>query len=167
LAFVALLASPTCRTAARATGPQGLLLVPVSASPLVHDARMSFSESLATLLIALLVVICLERRRPWPVLLAALLASLTKETAFPFVLAAGGAAVGGARTAARGRALIRGHLAGLVSGSVVAIAMPAGCDCLRFGQAIYTADVFSVPSSRSPSCRCRPRPTRGLRSSRR
>ncbi len=110
----------------------------VLSGPLLVYANASWGEMLASALLVLLVAAASLRLSPSLLALAAFLASLTKETAYPFVAALGvlGLLLARRRTGAG----IRGHLLWLSGGIGAGIACASLFNVLRFGSAFNTSN---------------------------
>lgn len=112
-------------------------LAPVAAlalttSPLLLYAGLTFGESLAAFLVALVAVAALRRWSPVAIGVTALLACLTKETVFPIVVLLGAV---GLYSSPIARARLRvGHCVGLVAGVVLGVAVSAAFDWFRYHQ---------------------------------
>lgn len=105
-------------------------------------ARSSYGESLASCVLLLLLIESTERRRIGLLLLGSYLASLSKETAAPFVLLAATAGI----LLKQQRILLREAVA-LFSGAAAAVASTLAFNFLRFGTYInlnYTQEYFRV-----------------------
>ena len=133
----------------RMTGRPGLtaaVMCTVIASPLLWYAWSTFGELLAAFLIATFLSAALRRSRPALLLVTLYLAGITKETALPFLLLAGGVALW-ATPIGRGP-FRRAHAQALVGGSILVVLSHAGLNWFRFGtlhNAIYSGSVFHVP----------------------
>ncbi|MGH2915571.1 MAG: hypothetical protein ACRDMX_11340 [Solirubrobacteraceae bacterium] len=124
-------------TRRRWTAP--LVVVLITTSPLVYYAWLTFGESLAAFLVLLAATAALRRWRPTAIGLTALLACITKETAFVFIALLGGAALYATPVAAR--PVRRSHLAGLGCGILVGVVVNCAFDWFRYGQLTnYTYD---------------------------
>ncbi len=114
----------------------GFLLV-VSSGPILFYARTTFGETLATgLLVGLVAATALQA--PGPIVgLAALAASLTKETAYPFVALLGllGLVLARQRTGQP----IRTHVVWGGAGLAVGIALASLFNVIRFGSVLNTS----------------------------
>jgi hypothetical protein len=103
----------------------------VAAGPLLVYVPSSFGELLASLLILLFVDAILARRSFVGIAGTFWLAGITKETAFPFLLALGLAALLGT-TDQLGYRAMRGPLAALVVGAALAVVTNAAFNVFRF-----------------------------------
>jgi hypothetical protein len=113
----------------------GFLLVVLS-GPLLVYARTTAGEALATGLLVCLVAAAVVRAPPPVIALAALGASLTKETSYPFIVALG--VLGLVLASRRTELPIRRHLvwgAGGVAGAIVAASL---FNVVRFGNVVNT-----------------------------
>ncbi len=121
-----------------------LVALILTTSPLMYYAGTTLGESLATLLVVLLVVACLRRWPPAVLALCALLACLTKETVFPVIALLGGAALWATPIAPR--PLRRAHWVGLALGLLLGVAVAAAFDWFRYHQVTNYAYLHSYES---------------------
>lgn len=110
--------------------------VVVLSGPLLFYARTTAGESLATGLLVALVAATVLRAPPPLVALAALAASLTKETAYPFVVALGFLGLWLARR--RTGEPIRAHVIWGGGGVAVAVVLASLFNVVRFGSVLNT-----------------------------
>ena len=109
-----------------------VLVVVLTTSPLVYYAWLTFGESLAALLMMMLVVATLVRWPPVAVAIVAAFACLTKETAFPVVAIVGAVSLWATPIAAR--PLRRAHWIGLTVGILLGVVVSAAFNWLRYEQ---------------------------------
>lgn len=125
-------------------GPPLLVLV-ILLSPLTQYAYQTAGEALTTLLVTGLAVAAAVRARWWVLLIAAFLATVTKDTVFPFTLAIGLTALWA--TGASERPLTRRDWLSVVGGVGAGVVFMAAFNYFRYGvlyNADYTRSSFQV-----------------------
>lgn len=133
------------RAGDRALG--ALLVVVLLASPFPWYAWVTFGEAFGALACVAFVAAALRRSHPVLLALSFGLACVTKETALPFLVLMGGAALAWSPLAAR--PISRAHWIGLAAGAALGIVLTAGFNELRFGQ--LTNAVYSEPVQHTPT----------------
>ena len=116
-------------------------------SPLLYYGNSTWGEMLAAFLLVAFVSTALLPERPLFIGVAAFAATLTKETAFPFVLALGALALLLARR--RGALALRPHAAAMTAGVAAGVVATALFNVLRFGTPFneyYLQERFRVDS---------------------
>jgi len=113
----------------------GFLLVVLS-GPLLAYTSISWGEALASGLLVAFVATALLPASPPLIMLSALCASLTKETAYPFILAVG--LVGLVLARRRTGMPIRRHLAWGAAGLALGIVLTSLLNVVRFGSVLNT-----------------------------
>lgn len=124
-----------------------LFALAMVAGPMLVYAHSAFGEMLAAFLIAGLAASALRPERPWLVGIAALAASLTKETAAPIVFAVGALGLDVART--RRPVEVRRAGLALVLGTVTGLLGVMLFNVFRFGS--VENPVYSYFAARGPS----------------
>jgi hypothetical protein len=120
---------------------KGLALVFVGvlfSGPMLWYARGSFGETLAAFLYLALIVRCHERAPSWEIFAWTLLACISKETAFPFVLLSAFLANALAPQDSERSFAQRLRWRPLLLGVLVAMALNSGFNLFRFGSPLNT-----------------------------
>lgn len=123
----------------------GYLLIALS-GPIIVYARATSGEALATGLLVCLIAATVLRAPPPVVALAALAASLTKETSYPFVIALG--ALGLLLARRRTGSSVTRHLVWGGAGVAVGILLASLFNVVRFGNVLNTN--YLEPALRTP-----------------
>jgi len=150
-AFFAMLAVAWSTTSK--LGPPGgwsIFLIVLLTSPFLYYGNATWGEMVAALLVVCFTASALLRLSPPLIAAAAFLATLTKETAFPFLVAIGLLSLWLAwhRTGSS----IRPHILGMVVGISSAIGISALFNIFRFGTPLnefYLQSKFRVPDMRT------------------
>lgn len=144
IGVVALCGWTVSRTGRRWAPPVTVLIL--TTSPLIYYAWVTFGESLAAFLFVLLAVAALRRWPPIVLALSAFLATITKETVFPFVVLLGAAALWATPIAMR--PLRRAHWVSLGVGVVAGVLASAAFNEFRYHQLmnyLYGQSALTVP----------------------